>query len=66
MNTHIFSIIFISIIIATLIVAICNIFAKGIIFIAKVIANEDSIVNFKSNLITIMICTFIICIHFLI
>lgn len=66
MISKLISIFSISIIIATLIGAICNIFINGMIVIAKTIIREKVNVNFKSDLIVIMICTFIISIYFLI
>ncbi len=66
MNTELISTITVCIIIAVLAADICKIFINCMIFIAKSIANEPDTINLKSDLIVVMTCTLIICIHFLI
>ena len=52
--------------IAILIATICNIFIKCMLFIALSIVKRNATINCTTDIIIILICTFIICIYFLI
>lgn len=65
MNTELISTITICITIAILIATICNIFVSCIVIIAKAIANEKITINLLPDLIIIVVCTFTICMYFL-